>query len=193
MEEKEIRSDSAVGEETAETEQKQKEAPDASDKKEKKTDKKTKAELEKAKSEIASLEAALAEEKEKYLRLAAEYDNFRRRSTKEKDGIYADAICDAVKEILPMFDNLARAGQFTEAEKVAEGLAMMAKMSDSMLEKMGVKRFGAPGDAFDPAWHNAVMHVDDETLGENVITDVFEVGYARGDKVIRFAMVKVAN
>ncbi len=188
MEEKEIKTEATEQMESTESVK-----ADAVEKKEKKTEKKSKAELEKAKGEIARLEAELAEEKDKYLRLAAEYDNFRRRSTKEKDGIYADAICDAVKEILPMFDNLARAGQFTEAEKVAEGLAMMAKMSDTMLEKMGVKRFGAPGDKFDPAWHNAVMHVDDETLGENEITDVFEVGYARGDKVIRFAMVKVAN
>jgi molecular chaperone GrpE len=166
---------------------------DTADKKEKKADKKAKAELLRAEEEIARLAAALEEEKDKYLRLAAEYDNFRRRSAKEKDGIYADAMCDAVKEILPLLDNLGRAGQFTEAEKVAEGLSLMYKMSDAMLEKMGVTRFGAKGDKFDPAWHNAVMHADDEAFGENEITDVFEIGYRRGDKVIRFAMVKVAN
>lgn len=159
----------------------------------KKTERKSTAELKKAKERIEKLEAELAEEKDKYLRLAAEYDNFRRRSQREKDGIYADAIADAVKEILPLLDNLERAGQYSDGEKVAEGLAMMAKMSDAMLEKMGVRRFGAKGDQFDPAWHNAVMHIDDETYGENEIVDVFEVGYARGDKVIRFAMVRVAN
>ncbi len=188
MEEKDLMTDETPIEETAEAPKEE-----STEKKEKKSDKKTKAELLKAQEELSRLTAELAEEKDKYLRLAAEYDNFRRRSIKEKDGIYADAICDAVGEILPLLDNLARAGQFSEAEKVAEGLAMMAKMSDAMLEKLGVKRFGARGDQFDPAWHNAVMHAEDDTLGENEIAEVFEVGYARGDKVIRFAMVKVAN
>lgn len=161
--------------------------------KKKNDSKKCKAELAKAREENERLTAELAEEKDKYLRLAAEYDNFRRRTQKEKEGIYTDAIVDAVKEILPFFDNLERAGQYKEAEKVAEGLAMMAKMSDGMLEKLGVTRFGAAGEKFDAEWHNAVMHVEDEAFGENEITDVFQVGYRRGDKVIRFAMVKVAN
>ena len=170
-------------------------APEAAEEKKekKKTEKKSTAELKKAKERIEKLEAELAEEKDKYLRLAAEYDNFRRRSQREKESIYADATCDAVKEILPLLDNLGRASQFSDGQKVAEGLAMMAKMSDAMLEKMGVRRFGAKGEKFDPAWHNAVMHVDDDAYGENEIIDVFEVGYARGDKVIRFAMVRVAN
>ena len=112
----------------------------ASDKKEKKAEKKAKADLLKAEEEIKRLQDALAEEKDKYLRLAAEYDNFRRRSAKEKEGIYADAVCDTVKEFLPLFDNLERAGQFSDAQKVAEGLAMMAKMTDGMLEKVGVVR-----------------------------------------------------
>ena len=155
--------------------------------------KKCKAELAKAKEENEKLTAALAEEKDKYLRLAAEYDNFRRRSQKEKEGIYTDAIVDAMKGILPFFDNLERAGQYKEAEKVAEGLAMMAKMSDTMLEKLGVERFGEKGEKFDSTWHNAVMHVEDEAFGENEIAEVFQVGYRRGDKVVRFAMVKVAN
>ena len=182
-----------VKEETAPSAEETKEQAEASGKKEKKADKKAKAELLKAEAEIKALEEKLAEEKDKYLRLAAEYDNFRRRSAKEKDGIFADGVCDTVKEILPLLDNLDRAGQFTDAEKVAEGLAMMAKMTDAMLEKMGVVRFGAKGDSFDPAWHNAVLHVDDEAYGENEIVDVYEVGYRRGDKVIRFATVRVAN
>ncbi len=161
--------------------------------KKKSESKKSKAELAKLKEENEKLTAALAEENDKYLRLAAEYDNFRRRSQKEKEGIYTDAIVDAMKEILPFFDNLERAGQYKEAEKVAEGLAMMAKMSDGMLEKLGVERFGEKGERFDSTWHNAVMHVEDEAYGENEIAEVFQVGYRRGDKVIRFAMVKVAN
>ena len=164
------------------------------EKKEKKNDsKKMKAELAAALAKCESLEAELAAEKDKCLRIAAEYDNFRRRTQKEKEGIYSDSMCDAVKEILPLLDNLARAGQFTEAEKVAEGLSMLYKMSDAMLSKLGVTRYGEKGDTFDPTWHNAVMHIDDEAFGENEITDVFEVGYRRGDKVIRFAMVQVAN
>lgn len=196
MEEKETK----VAEETVEEKKTETEAPEAEceeskepAKKKGDTLKKCKAELAKVKEEKEKAEAELAEEKDKYLRLAAEYDNFRRRSQKEKEGIYTDAIVDAVKEILPFFDNLERAGQFKEAEKVAEGLAMMAKMSDGMLEKLGVTRFGTVGEKFDATWHNAVMHVDDDTYGENEITDVFQVGYRRGDKVIRFAMVKVAN
>ena len=161
--------------------------------KKKSDSKKCKAELAKAKEENEKLTKELAEERDRYLRLAAEYDNFRRRSQKEKEGIYTDAIVDAVKEILPFFDNLERAGQYKEAEKVAEGLAMMAKMSDGMLEKLGVTRFGAVGEKFNAEWHNAVMHTEDEALGENEIAEVFQVGYRRGDKVIRFAMVKVAN
>lgn len=162
-------------------------------KKDKKTEKKLKSDLAAAEAEIKRLSEELEAEKDRGLRTLAEYDNFRRRSQKEKEALYADAMCDAVKEILPLLDNLERAGQFTDGEKVAEGLAMMAKMSDAMLEKLGVSRFGAKGDPFDPAWHNAVMHIDDESFGENEITDVFEVGYKRGDKVIRFAMVRVAN
>lgn len=177
--------DTAAEPETSEGEKGKKES--------KKSDKKLRAELAALTEEKARLEAALAEEQDKYLRLAAEYDNFRRRSAKEKDAVWGDAVASAVSEILPLLDNLERAGQFTEGEKVAEGLAMMAKMSDSMLAKLGVERFGAVGDTFDANLHNAVMHVDDEAYGESEIVAVFQVGYRRGDKVIRFAMVQVAN
>ena len=197
MEEKETVS---AEETAAAAEEKEEKAPDTEESaaeketgKKKSDSKKCKAELAKAKEENEKLTKELAEEKDRYLRLAAEYDNFRRRSQKEKEGIYTDAIVDAVKEILPFFDNLERAGQFKEAEKVAEGLAMMAKMSDGMLEKLGVTRFGAVGEKFDAEWHNAVMHEENEELGENEISEVFQVGYRKGDKVIRFAMVKVAN
>lgn len=201
MEENEIKTDdvetkdgTVLGEEAAEVNAE--EASEASaekpEKKEKKAEKKKAMEM-KLLAEMEALKEKLLEEEDKYLRLAAEYDNFRRRSQKEKEGIYADAMCDAVKEILPLFDNLERAGKFTDAQKVAEGLAMMAKISDAMLERLGVTRFGEKGDKFDPAWHNAVMHIDDDAYGENEIVDVYEVGYRRGDKVIRFAMVRVAN
>lgn len=169
----------------------QKESSDKEAKK--KTDKKAKAEIAALKAEIERLTAALEEEKKNHLYLAAEYDNFRRRSQKEKEGIYGDALADSIKEILPLFDNLARAGQYSESDKVAEGLALIAKMSDEVLAKLGVERFGAPGEQFDANIHNAVMHEENAERGENEITDVFQVGYKRGDKIIRFAMVKVAN
>ena len=159
----------------------------------KKSDKKTKAEITALKAEIETLTAALEEEKKNRLYLAAEYDNFRRRSQKEKEGIYGDAIFDAIKEILPLFDNLERAGQYSESETVAEGLAMIAKMSDEVLAKLGVERFGKAGEQFDANIHNAVMHEENADLGENEISDVFQVGYRRGEKIIRFAMVKVVN
>jgi len=159
----------------------------------KKTDKKAKAEIAALKEEVEKLTLALEEEKKNRLYLAAEYDNFRRRSQKEKEGIYGDALADSIKEILPLFDNLARAGQYSESDKVAEGLALIAKMSDEVLAKLGVERFGAVGEKFDANIHNAVMHEENEAFGENEITDVFQVGYRHGDRIIRFAMVKVAN
>ncbi|MBE6567787.1 MAG: nucleotide exchange factor GrpE [Ruminococcaceae bacterium] len=191
--EKDLQSEE-IAEETAIPEEETAEASAPEKDGKKKGDKKAKAENLKLKEEIESLTAALEEEKKNRLYLAAEYDNFRRRSQKEKDGIYSDAISDAIKEILPLFDNLERAGQYSgDSEKVAEGLALIAKMSDEVLSKLGVERFGAPGEQFDANIHNAVMHEDNEAFGENEITDVYQVGYKRGDKIIRFAMVKVAN
>ena len=161
--------------------------------KEKKADKKCKEALAKAEEECKRLTEALEAEKDKYLRLAAEYDNYRRRSQKEKEGIYADAVADTVKEILPLLDNLQRAAAFTEGDKVLEGLSLMARDTDSMLGKLGIEKFGKKGETFDAAWHNAVMHEENDDYGENEIVEVFQEGYRRGDKVIRFAVVKVAN
>lgn len=190
--EKDLQSEEIV-EETAIPEEEAAEASAPEKDGKKKGDKKAKAENLKLKEEIESLTAALEEEKKNRLYLAAEYDNFRRRSQKEKEGIYGDAVSDAIKEILPLFDNLERAGQYSESEKVAEGLALIAKMSDEVLAKLGVERFGKAGEQFDANIHNAVMHEENAERGENEITDVFQVGYRRGDKIIRFAMVKVAN
>lgn len=142
---------------------------------------------------LAAAEKSLAEKDDKYLRLAAEYDNFRRRTAQERNGIYADAVSDAVKELLPVLDDLERAALYTDAEKVSEGLAIIAKSAAAAMQKLGVTAFGESGENFDPALHNAVMHAEDENLGENVITDVFQKGYKKGDKIIRHAMVKVAN
>ena len=166
-------------------------------------DKETKAEKKKAKkadSKIAELEKALAEkdallaeQNDKYMRMMAEYDNFRKRSAKEKEGTYADAYADALTSILPIVDNLERAVGVSEAEAVLKGLEMTLKGAGEALTKMGVEAFGAEGDQFDPNIHNAVMMVDDENHKEGEIVSVFQKGYKKGDKIIRYAMVTVAN
>ena len=157
---------------------------------------KEKKRLKKAEAEIEKLTAALSEEQEKYMRLYAEYDNFRKRSAKEREGVYADAYCDALVQILPILDTLERAAQFSteDAESaMAKGLELTLKSFVETMNKMGVYEIEALGKEFDPNFHNAVMHVDDESVGENVVVEVFMKGYKRGDKVLRHSMVKVAN
>ena len=151
-----------------------------------KHDKKLLAENEELKAKIAELE-------DKHLRMAAEYDNFRRRSREEKDAIYENAMADTVKELLPIIDNLDRAAGFTDGEKVLEGLILTAKTIVSVFDKLGVEEYGKPGDIFDPNIHNAVFHVDDESYGEGEIVEVYQKGYRKGKHIIRFAMVKTAN
>ena len=148
------------------------------------------AELEK---ELEAKNASLAEQNDKYMRMMAEYDNFRKRSAKEKEGIYSDAYADALTAILPIIDNLERAVGVSEAEAVLKGLEMTLKGADEALTKMGVEAFGAEGDVFDPNIHNAVMMVDDENRNSGEIVSVFQKGYKKGDKIIRYAMVTVAN
>jgi molecular chaperone GrpE len=142
---------------------------------------------------IAELEAKLREQDDKYLRMAAEYDNFRRRSREEREGTYEAALCDTVSELLPIIDNLERAANYDDGEKVKEGLLMTAKSTIAVFEKLGVEEFGKVGETFDPNLHNAVLHVDDEALGEGEIVEVFQKGYKKGKHIIRFAMVKSAN
>ena len=157
---------------------------------------KDKKKLKKAEAEIEKLKSDLASEQEKYMRLYAEYDNFRRRSAKEREGIYSDAYCDAVTQILPIIDNLERATQYSKEDPdspMAKGIELTIKSCVEALNKMGVYEIEALGKPFDPNLHNAVMHVEDEALGENEVAEVFMKGYTKGDKVIRFSMVKVAN
>ena len=136
----------------------------------------------------------LAAEKDKYLRLCAEYDNFRKRSQKEKDAIYADVRANTLTSFLPVYDNLVRAlNQPTEDEAYKKGVEMIMAQFKATMEKLGVTEMDCLGQKFDPAFHNAVMHVDDEEKGENEIVEVFQQGFMLGDRVIRFAMVKVAN
>ena len=160
--------------------------------KKEKEDKKAKAELAALRTELEAKEKELSEEKDKYLRLLAEYDNFRRRSQKEREGIYTDAVSDCLGEFLPLLDNLGRAAEASgDAEQVRVGLEMTKKSADALLEKMGVEEIETK--VFDPNMHNAVMHIEDEAYGEGEIVDVFQKGYRKGDKIIRYAMVKVAN
>ncbi len=151
------------------------------------------AKAEEGNAEIETLKAQIAELNDKYLRMAAEYDNFRRRSREEKDSIYETALTDTVGELLPIIDNLERAAMYDDGEKVKEGLVMTAKAAIEVFKKLGVEDFGKAGETFDPNMHNAVMHVDDESFGEGEIVEVFQKGYKRGKRIIRFAMVKSAN
>ena len=158
------------------------------------------AENETTASEEGKKENALPPEEEiailndKYLRICAEYDNYRRRTQKEKDNLYGDIKSNVVTSFLPVYDNLVRAlAQPTEDAAYAKGVEMIMNQFNTTLEKLGVEEIKALGEKFDPALHNAVMHIDDEEKGENEIVEVFQKGFKCGDKIIRFAMVKVAN
>ena len=127
---------------------------------------------------MEGLAKQLAEEHDQYLRLAAEYDNYRKRTAKEKEGIYAHAKIDTIKGMLPVYDNLERAlAQETQDAAFKKGVEMTMNQLVSVMEKLGVESFGAAGDHFDPQLHNAVMHIEDESLGENVIAEVFQKGF----------------
>ena len=143
--------------------------------------------------ELESVRAELAAANDKYLRMIAEYDNFRKRSAHDRELTRVEAIEDALKNILPIGDNLARASQFTDPASVAKGIEMMQKSFTEALAKMGIEEIDAKGQPFDPELHNAVMHVEDENLGESVVADVLQKGYKMGDRVLRYAMVIVAN
>lgn len=144
-------------------------------------------ELDKLKEENAALS-------DKYLRTLAEYDNFRKRSQKERDAIYPEAVASAVEKILPVMDNIDRAlaADCSDAE-FKKGIELIKQSFDDALSKLGICEIKAMGEQFDPNFHNAVMHVEDDEVGENTIVEVFQKGYVLGDRVIRFAMVKVAN
>ena len=144
-------------------------------------------------STVETLRAEIAEKDDRYLRMAAEYDNYRRRSRDEKLATYDSALADTVSTLLPILDNLERAAMYEDGEQIKDGLRMIEKSVADALGAIGVSVFGQKGDAFDPNLHNAVMHVEDETFGENEIVEVFQKGYKKGEKIIRFAMVKTAN
>ena len=178
-----------AGETTPESGEQEKPAEEKKSRhKEKKESEKLKEELEKAKADLAALN-------DRYLRLRAEYDNFRKRTEREKAAIYDDATSLAVTEILPLADNLERALQLEECsvEDLRKGVEMVQTQLHTSLTKLKITAVGEVGEAFDPNLHNAVSHIEDETLGENVISAVYQKGYKRNEKVVRPAMVQVAN
>ncbi|MDO5546487.1 MAG: nucleotide exchange factor GrpE [Eubacteriales bacterium] len=149
---------------------------------------------EEAAPEVDPWEEKYNAEHDAHLRIAAEYDNFRKRTVKEKDAAYGNGKADAVAKILPIYDNLERAlKQPTEDAAFKKGVEMTMTELVKILTGLGVEVFGEVGDSFDPNLHNAVMHTEDESLGENTIAQVFQKGFKIGEKVVRFAMVQVAN
>ena len=175
-------------------------AAKAEDKKVEEENKKEEAEVKKEKkakeeSNEEKLQKQLAEKSDQLLRIAAEYDNFRKRSQREKDALYVDCKASVIKELLPVADNFDRifANPDITFEDYKKGVEMTFKQFETVFKDLKVESFGEEGEEFDPNFHNAVMHSEDETLGENVITNVFAKGYKIGDKVIRPAMVAVAN
>ena len=144
--------------------------------------------------EIALLKAQLSEANDKLLRTVAEYDNFRKRSAKEKEAIYSDSKTDIIGKLLPVVDNFERAAAAqSELESYKKGIEMTVSQLLQVFTSLGVEAFGEKGDQFDPNIHNGVMHIDDENLGENTVADVYAKGYKMGDRVIRHATVIVAN
>ena len=143
---------------------------------------------------MEGLAKLVADVNDKYLRLAAEYDNYRKRTAKEKENAYGDAKADTIKPFLAVYDNLERGiAQYDESDVHRQGLELILRQFCEVLNKLGVTEIEAQGQPFDPEKMNAVMHIDDENLGENVVAQVFQAGFMLGDKVIRHAIVQVAN
>ena len=161
------------------------------------TEEKAEAEAAEEPAEEVSAEAPISsseDEKDKYLRLLAEYDNYRKRSIKEKERIYADARSDAASKFLPVYDNLERAMKTeTSDEAYKKGVEMTFNQLKDVFTKLGISEIEAVGQTFDPEKHNAVMHIEDESYGENTVVEEFQKGFMLGDKVIRCSMVRVAN
>lgn len=172
----------------AEKEKKAKTAPETSETEEKE------AETAPEKTELEKKEEELAAERDKYLRLAAEYDNFRKRTTREKEALFGDATAATVSAFLAVYDNMERAiATPSTDENYKKGVELIFSELNSTLEKLKVEVIAPEGEAFDPNFHSAVMHEDNEELGENTVSEVFQKGFKLGERVIRPAIVKVAN
>ena len=187
-------------EEVTETPEAQVEQEAAQD--EEKAEKKAKKKKEKGitftREQVEQMELAVKQletTKDQFTRLSAEYDNYRKRTTKEKENIYQDAKADTIKEFLAVYDNLERAAAAEGGEDSPhkKGLDLIFNQFKELLKKLGVEEIDAKGQTFDPEKMNAVMHIDDDNYGENEVAQVFQAGFQMGDKVIRYAMVKVAN
>lgn len=185
---------------TSEKEKKKQSEPTEEVKTDEKADEKAENEAEckensKEESAQSKLEGELKAKSDAYLRLAAEYENYRRRTTEEKTNIYADATAKAIKEILPIGDSIEMALKSVDnaPEEYKKGLELICNQLKASLEKLNVETFGEVGEEFNPELHNAVMKIEDDSLGENTIAQVFQTGYKTGDKIIRHAMVQVAN
>ena len=174
------------------TEDEVKEKKENKDKGSKDSVKNLEAQVKTLEDELKKNEAKIEELTDRYQRMMAEYDNFRKRSAKEKETIYSDAYIDVVSEMLPILDNLERALGFADGEKLTDGVRMICNQFKETFTKMGVEEISVEG-GFNPEYHNAVMHIEDENYGENEVVDVLQKGYKKNDKVIRHAMVRVAN
>lgn len=193
MSEKDKQKKKASAEETAVQETAEQTAAPAEEAVQEETFTVTKSQMEQM-EQMEQLAKVLADANDKYLRLAAEYDNYRKRTTREKENVYGTAKADTIKPFLAVLDNLERGvQQFEEGDGHRQGLEMICKQFIDVLGQMGVTEIPALGQPFDPEKHNAVMHTEDESTGENTIVEVFQKGFMIGDKVLRFAMVKVAN
>ena len=162
---------------------------------EKKKAKKCEAEIEALKKQLDTKSAECDAANDRYLRMMAEYDNFRKRSQKEKEMAYGDTKASTIAEFLPVYDNFIRAmsTETTDLESFKKGIEMIFNQYGETFKKLGVESFGEKGETFDPNIHNAVMHVEDEEAGENIIVEEFQKGYLYKEFVIRYSMVKVAN
>ena len=184
--------------EVPETEETTAAEPETAEKEEKKAKKKKEKGFTFTREQVEQMELAVKQletSKDQFLRLSAEYDNYRKRTTKEKENIYQDAKADTIKEFLAVYDNLERAAAAEGGEDSPhkKGLEMIFQQYKTILEKQGVTEIDAKGKTFDPETMNAVMHIDDESLGENEVAQVFQAGFRMGDKIVRYAIVQVAN
>ena len=174
----------------AQTEEVKTEETAAAEEKDSRSDKKKSKKSEKL---LEEKQAELDELNDKYLRMMAEYDNYRKRSIKEKESAYADAYCEAIAAILPVIDNLERALAYSEGETLTDGVKMTLKQFEDTMQRLGIHAYGERGEEFDPRIHNAIMQTDDPDLGENQIATVMQKGYCKGEKIIRHAMVTVTG
>ncbi len=155
--------------------------------------KESKKEVKKLTEENEKLNASLNELNDRYTRMLAEYDNFRKRAQKERESVYFEATSDIINAMLPIKDSLEMALKFADESQLSQGVTMTLNKFGEILTKLGVEEFGERGEEFDPNLHNGVLHCEDDELGEQIIAEVLQKGYKKGEKIIRYAMVKVAN